>query len=87
MTVMQDRVRRGIKDTIQKHAQQERVHLQTVNQLLSGQIPSVTGQGGTNQQQSDSRPPASNSQDSRNRYDHVAAGIGQGIRNARIQYY
>lgn len=33
-------------------AQQERVHLQTVNQLLSGQIPSVTGQGGTNQQQS-----------------------------------
>ncbi|HHT88415.1 MAG TPA: spore coat protein [Clostridiales bacterium] len=41
-----------LKTLFKNNAQKEREHLQTINQLLSGQVPSATGQSSSNSQQS-----------------------------------
>ncbi|TAH72894.1 MAG: spore coat protein [Anaerolineaceae bacterium] len=40
-----------LKTIFKNNAQKEREHLQTINQLLNGQIPSMAGQSGGNSQQ------------------------------------
>lgn len=40
-----------LKTLFKNNAQKEREHLQTINQLLNGQIPSMAGQGSGNSQQ------------------------------------
>jgi spore coat protein CotF len=40
-----------LKTIFKNNAQKEREHLQTINQLLNGQIPSMAGQNGGNSQQ------------------------------------
>lgn len=40
-----------LKTIFQNNAQKEREHLQTINQLLSGQVPSMSGQSSANSQQ------------------------------------
>lgn len=40
-----------LKTIFQNNAQKEREHLQTINQLLNGQVPSMAGQSNSNSQQ------------------------------------
>ncbi len=40
-----------LKTIFQNNAQKEREHLQTINQLLNGQVPSMSGQSSANSQQ------------------------------------
>lgn len=40
-----------LKTIFQNNAQKEREHLQTINQLLNGQVPSMAGQSNSNTQQ------------------------------------
>ncbi|NLK99989.1 MAG: spore coat protein [Clostridiales bacterium] len=46
-----------LKTIFKNNAQKEREHLQTINQLLNGQVPSMAGQGGSNSQQQSGQQP------------------------------
>src|SRR5690554_4202536 len=48
-----------LKDLLQSHAATEKSHLNSINQLLSGQLPNVNAQGGSSQGQGQSGQGAS----------------------------
>jgi spore coat protein CotF len=54
-----------LKSIFKNNGQKESEHLQTINQLLNGQVPSMSGQGNSNsnQQNQEQRNPMSSSQE------------------------
>jgi len=67
-----------LKSIFKNLGQNEREHLQTINQLLSGQIPSVSGQSGSGSQQQGSQQQSSQQQNQQqNRQDNVVPVMQQ----------